>query len=192
MTHDQHEDALLSRSEEELANGRPVVDALSLKSNKEFAREALNRAKVAARAKGFYPGKEPRKGVVEAQVSGARVGGRDPRSLNETLGALLAQRGWNQDVAVGGVIGRWPNIVGEDISAHSTAETFENSVLTVRAHSTAWATQLRFLIPNLLERIALEIGDGIVREIRVLGPDAPKFTKGRYSVKGRGARDTWG
>lgn len=192
MTENQPQDELLSRSDEELANGTPIVHALGLKTNREFAREALNRAKAAAKAKGFYPGKESRKGVVEAQVSGARVGGRDPRLLTDTLGALLAQRGWNQDVAVGGVIGRWPSIVGDDIAAHSTAETFENNILTVRAHSTAWATQLRFLIPNLLSRIAQEIGDGIVREIRVLGPDAPKFSKGKYSVKGRGARDTWG
>lgn len=173
-------------------DGRPISESLGLKPTGEVAREALNRAKSAARAKGLYPGKAPHRAPLEPQVSGARSGGRDPRTLTETLGALLAQRGWNQDVAVGGVIGRWPQIVGDDIAAHSTAESFENSVLTVRAHSTAWATQLKFLIPNLLSRIASDIGDGVVREIRIIGPDAPKFSRGKFSVRGRGARDTWG
>jgi predicted nucleic acid-binding Zn ribbon protein len=182
----------LNRDELDLANGKPIADALRLKSSKEVAREALNRAKGAARAKGLYPGKEARRSPIEAQVSGARSGGRDPRSLSDTLGSLLVQRGWNQDVAVGGVIGRWTDIVGTDIAAHSTAETFENNVLTVRAHSTAWATQLKFLMPELMRRIAQEIGNGVVQEIRILGPDSPKFSRGRFSVKGRGARDTWG
>ncbi len=177
---------------DDLSDGRPITESLGLKPAGEVAREALNRAKTAAKAKGLYPGKAARRTPLEPQVSGSRAGGRDPRTLTETLGTLLAQRGWNQDVAVGGVIGRWPQIVGEDIAAHSTAETFENNVLTVRAHSTAWATQLKFLIPNLLNRIAQDIGDGVVREIRIIGPDAPKFSRGRFSVKGRGARDTWG
>lgn len=192
MTGRESQDPLISAEEESLANGKPVAEALHLKTTKEVSREALNRAKAAARAKGLYPGKEARRSPIEAQVSGARSGGRDPRSLSDTLGSLLVQRGWNQDVAVGGVIGRWPQIVGEDIAQHSTAETFENNILTVRAHSTAWATQLKFLAPELMRRIGLEIGDGVVREIRILGPDSPKFSRGKFSVKGRGARDTWG
>lgn len=192
MTIGQPHEELLSVGEELLANGRPVAQALNLKSNKDVAREALNRAKAAAKAKGLYPGKEAFRAPLEPQVSGSRSGGRDPRSLTETLSTLLVQRGWNQDVAVGGVIGRWPSIVGDDIAAHSTAETFENNILTVRAHSTAWATQLKFLIPDLMKRISQEIGNGIVQEIRILGPDSPKFSRGKYSVRGRGARDTWG
>ncbi len=173
-------------------DGQPIAEALALKPPAEVAREALNRAKAAAKSRGLYPGKQAFKPILEPQVSGARAGGRDPKSLSETLGNLLVQRGWNQDVAVGGVIGRWAAIVGEDIAAHCTAETFENSVLTVRAHSTAWATQLKFLSPDILQRVGADVGDGVVKELRILGPDTRNFSKGRFSVKGRGARDTWG
>lgn len=172
--------------------GVPVAEAFELETPKEYARAALNRAKANARARGLYPGKQAPSRFTEPQVSGARTGGRDPKPLSATLGALLVQRGWNQDVAVGGVIGRWPEIVGKDISQHCTAESFENSILVVRAHSTAWATQLKFLSPEIMRTISSEVGDGVVQEIRILGPDSPKFTRGKYSVKGRGARDTWG
>ena len=172
--------------------GIPVAQEYELETPSDYARAALNRAQAAARAKGLYPGKTAPQRFTEPQVSGARSDGRDPKPLSVTLGSLLVQRGWNKDVAVGGVIGRWPEIVGEDISSHCTAESFSNSVLTIRAHSTAWATQLRFLTPNIMKALADEVGDGVVQEIKILGPDTPKFSRGKFSVKGRGARDTWG
>lgn len=172
--------------------GEPIVEILGLKSAVEVAKEALNRERAAARAKGLFPGKVQRRSFIEPQHSGSGKDARDPKLLGDALGKLLVQRGWNQDVAVGGVIGRWAEIVGPDISQHCTAESFENSVLTVRAATTAWATQLRFLSPQLLAAVDKQVGVSVVKEIKILAPDAPKFSHGKYSVKGRGPRDTWG
>jgi predicted nucleic acid-binding Zn ribbon protein len=36
------------------------------------------------------------------------------------------------------------------------------------------------------------VGEGVVGHIEVLGPDAPSWKRGRLSVRGRGARDTYG
>ncbi|XBH21268.1 DciA family protein [Jonesiaceae bacterium BS-20] len=172
--------------------GEPVAVVLGLKPPSLVAKEALNRERAAARAKGLYPGKVQHRSYIEPQRSGSRKDARDPRLLGDALGKLLVQRGWNQDVAVGGVIGRWPEIAGPEISQHCTAESFENSVLTVRAATTAWATQLRFLSPELIAAVAKQVGPDVVKEIKILAPDAPKFSRGKYSVKGRGPRDTWG
>lgn len=172
--------------------GEPVAVVLGLKPPSLVAKEALNRERAAARAKGLYPGKVQHRSYIEPQRSGSRKDARDPRLLGDALGNLLVQRGWNQDVAVGGVIGRWPEIAGPEISQHCTAESFENSVLTVRAATTAWATQLRFLSPELIAAVAKQVGPDVVKEIKILAPDAPKFSRGKYSVKGRGPRDTWG
>ncbi|WP_435298913.1 DUF721 domain-containing protein [Timonella sp. A28] len=188
--HDEHTDAF--KNTEGYMYGRPVFEILGLNTAGEVAREALNRAKSAARARGLYPGKSTTRATPELTYSASGKSTRDPKMLSDALGTLLAQRGWNKDVAVGGVIGRWPAIVGEDISSHCTAELFENGVLTVRAHSTAWATQLKFLTPELMNVISREIGEGVVLEIRILPPDMPSFSRGKFSVKGRGARDTWG
>ena len=172
--------------------GEPIVEILGLKSAVEVAKEALNRERAAARAKGLFPGKVQRRSFIDPQHSGSGKDARDPKLLGDALGKLLVQRGWNQDVAVGGVIGRWAEIVGPDISQHCMAESFENSVLTVRAATTAWATQLRFLSPQLLAAVDKQVGVSVVKEIKILAPDAPKFSHGKYSVKGRGPRDTWG
>ena len=66
-------------------------------------------------------------------------------------------------------------------------------MLTVRADSTAWATQLRLLTSSLLARLAEEVGEGTVERARVVGPGAPTWSRGRAGAQdGRGPRDTYG
>lgn len=104
----------------------------------------------------------------------------------------MTDRGWQVDVAVGSVIGRWPQIVGPDVAEHVTPVSFQQGVLTLRAESTAWATQMRLLSSVLLGRLEQEVGAGTVTEIRVTGPSAPSWSKGRLRAEGRGPRDTYG
>jgi predicted nucleic acid-binding Zn ribbon protein len=113
--------------------------------------------------------------------------------LSDVVGRLLRDKGWREDVSVGGVIGRWREVVGDDIADHCVPETFTDKVLVVRASSTAWATQVRLLTSTLLRRLAEEVGEGVVDEVKVLGPAGPGFGRGPRSVRGgRGPRDTWG
>ncbi len=159
----------------------------------EVAREALNRAKAAARAKGLRPGAPSRRSpLAEPHTERKGPGARDPRLLSDVLSSLLRQKGWVAEVSVGGVIGRWREVVGDQVADHCVPETFEDKVLVVRADSTAWATQVRLLVPTLLRRLAEEIGEGVVEQVTVLGPAGPGFRRGRRSVRGPGPRDTWG
>lgn len=160
----------------------------------EVARAALNRAKAAARARGLRPGSPPRRSpLAEPRTgSGSGPGARDPQLLSDVLGRLLREKGWTADVSVGGVIGRWREVVGDQVADHCAPETFEDKVLVVRADSTAWATQVRLLVPTLLRRLAEEVGEGVVEEVKVLGPAGPSFRRGPRSVRGQGPRDTWG
>jgi predicted nucleic acid-binding Zn ribbon protein len=160
----------------------------------EVARAALNRAKAAARARGLRPGSPAKRSpLAEPRVTGSGPSARDPQLLSDVVGRLLQAKGWREEVSVGGVIGRWREVVGDDIADHCTPETFEDKVLVVRASSTAWATQVRLLTPMLLRRLAEEIGDGVVDDVKVLGPAGPGFGRGPRSVRGgRGPRDTWG
>lgn len=113
--------------------------------------------------------------------------------IGDQLDRLVAAHGWQDDVAVGSVVARWPAIVGPHIAQHITPDHFEDGILTVRADSTAWATHLRYLAPVLLERLADEVGEGTVAELKVLGPAAPSWRKGRRTAPGgRGPRDTYG
>ena len=118
--------------------------------------------------------------------------GRDPLGLGKVVGRLVAERGWTSPVAVGSVMAEWATLVGPEISAHCTPESFTDTTLHVRCDSTAWATQLRLLSISLLEKFRTELGDGVVTSIQVLGPSAPSWRKGGRTVNGRGPRDTYG
>ncbi|GAA4730127.1 hypothetical protein GCM10023216_22240 [Isoptericola chiayiensis] len=173
---------------------RPVVERTELTPAAEVAREALNRAKAAARAKGLRPGAPSRRSPLAEprKDPGKGPGARDPRLLSDVVSRLLRDKGWTQDVSVGGVIGRWSEVVGDQVAQHCVPETFEDGVLVVRADSTAWATQVRLLLPTLRRRLDEEVGEGVVEQVTVLGPAGPSFRRGRRSVRGPGPRDTYG
>jgi predicted nucleic acid-binding Zn ribbon protein len=106
---------------------------------------------------------------------------------------MVAERGWSEPVAVGGVLGRWEAVVGSDIAAHCHPLSFEEGVLTVSADSSAWATQVRLLVPTLLRRLAEEVGPDTVQRVVVRGPAAPSWKKGpRVAPGSQGPRDTYG
>ncbi len=124
--------------------------------------------------------------------SGAQADDRDPQLLGRSVERLIAERGWETAAAVGGVMGRWDQVVGAEVAAHCTPEQYDETVLTVRADSTAWATQVRLLAPTLVARLNHECGDGTVTKVLVLGPGRPSWRKGQLHVRGRGPRDTYG
>lgn len=175
---------------------RPVHEQVELTPPHEVASAALARARAAARAKGLRPGSPGRRrppgdaGVAEG--SGPGPSRRDPALLGDTAADLADQWGWTREISVGGVIGRWAEVVGPQVAERCRPETFDDGVLVVRADSTAWAVQVRRLVPQLLARLAEEIGEGVVREVQVLGPAGPGWGRGALRVPGRGPRDTYG
>jgi predicted nucleic acid-binding Zn ribbon protein len=106
---------------------------------------------------------------------------------------LLAEQGWELAAATGSVFGRWAQVVGPDLAAHTTPESLTDGELVVAADSTAWATQVRLLAAQLVRRLNTELGDGTVRRVRVRGPVADVRKPGQWRVRGsRGSRDTYG
>lgn len=171
-------------------------------SGVDAVRAALNRARAAATARGIQPGAPPgsatrgrrrRRTPGEVRTSGAHPDARDPQTVASSIDRLVAERGWSAPVAVGGVIGRWDAVVGAETAAHCRPESFADGVLTVRTDSTAWATQLRLLLPALLRRLAEEVGEAVVQKVVVRGPSAPSWRRGQRVAPGsQGPRDTYG
>jgi predicted nucleic acid-binding Zn ribbon protein len=124
---------------------------------------------------GFPPG--------AAQSWSARPRRDDPQALNAAVGGLLSARGWRQRVAVGAVFGNWSQIVGPQLAMHTRPDGFENGELTVTADSDAWAAQVRLMAPQLLKRLAQEVGHGTVTRIRVRGPSPPPRQSGRFRAR---------
>ena len=183
-----------AEDEPEVVDPRPVAQRLGLTPASEVARAGLERAKAAARAKGLRPGSPgtARHAPAPEQRSGARRDGRDPALVGDALSRLAAERGWATELSVGGVIGRWREVVGDQIADHCAPETFEDGVLVLRTDSTPWAVHLTQMSSDLLARLTAELGVDVVQELRVLGPTGPRWTRGLRSVPGRGPRDTYG
>jgi predicted nucleic acid-binding Zn ribbon protein len=163
-------------------------------SGVDLARVALRAAKEQARARGAaaQQKKQARRGGLR---SGARADGRDPLPLGAAINRLITERGWEAPAAVGGVMGRWPQLVGDDIALHCEPQKYDEDarVLTVQCDSTAWATQLRLLAPTLVARLNADLGQGTVKVIKVLAPAGPPRSYGRLRAPGsRGPGDTYG
>lgn len=182
----------LPRADPPAAVDEPEADTAEV-----AAASALARAREAARATGLRPGSRPMRkrrapgqhGYGAASPPGS---GRDPSLLGDQMDRLLLDRGWNVDVAVGAVMGRWADIVGANVAEHCKPVTFSDGVLTVRADSTAWTTQLRLMSSSILGRLETEIGKEAVTELRVQGPSAPSWSRGPRKSTGPGPRDTYG
>jgi predicted nucleic acid-binding Zn ribbon protein len=105
---------------------------------------------------------------------------------------LVANAGWDVTIRAATVMGAWERLVGADIAAHCRPAKLDSGELTLVAESTAWATQLRLLSRQLLDRLAADLGSGVVTRLRVYGPAAPSWRHGPRRVAGRGPRDTYG
>nr|WP_239009171.1 DciA family protein [Streptomyces sp. CFMR 7] len=166
-------------------------------SGVDLARVALRAAKEQARARGAaaQQRKQARRGG--GLRSGARSDGRDPQPLGSAINRLITERGWETPAVVGGVMGRWPQIVGEDLANHCVPLRYDEDpaarVLTVSCDSTAWATQLRLLAPQLVARLNADLGQGTVRMIKVVGPGGGERRFGPLRAPGsKGPGDTYG
>lgn len=166
----------------------------------DAARAVLSRVRSAARAAGVPTDVRPsrpsvtrrRRGVV-AGFSGPGPDERDPLAIGRAWSRLVDEHGWGTGLDVARLIGLWPEIVGAANAQHATPESFdpESGVLMIRTSSTAWAEQLRLMLPTLRTAIEAQVGPGVVRDIRVVGPTPPRV-RGRLRVRGRGPRDTYG
>jgi predicted nucleic acid-binding Zn ribbon protein len=117
---------------------------------------------------------------------------RDPQPLSAALDRLVEDQGWQDQSAVAVLMGQWEQIVGRDLAEHVRPASFTDGELILDAESTAWATQVRLLLPQLHRAVDDRVGRGVVRAIRIRGPQAPTWTAGQRRVKGRGPRDTYG
>jgi predicted nucleic acid-binding Zn ribbon protein len=124
--------------------------------------------------------------------SAAGADDRDPQPLGRSLERLVSERGWEGDLAGGNVVASWSGVVGPAVADHCVPEQLVGTELTVRADSSAWASQIRLLAPVLVAKLNEACGQGSLTQLMVLGPGRPSWRKGPLHVRGRGPRDTFG
>lgn len=119
-------------------------------------------------------------------------GGRDPRGLGAIVTDLTSDLGWTPFLTESDLMSGWPEVVGPDVAARTSPQGLTDGTLLVLCESTAWATQLRMLSPEILTRLVAAFPDARVTALSFRGPDQPSWKRGRRSVPGRGPRDTFG
>jgi hypothetical protein len=186
---------------------RRAADALAAAKADARARgeRAPARDFAAKRMAGGDPPAQARRppGTGRTGGSGGAVGGggasragrgrrEDPQPLGAAIEGLLDDQGWRTSAAVGSVFGRWEQMVGEALAAHTRPGGFTDGELLVIADSTAWATQVRLLRAQLVRRLNAELGPGTVTGVKVRGPLPPQ-QRGQWRVRDtRGPRDDYG
>ncbi len=112
-------------TDEETPSSEPVVPA-----DEPHRDDGLDLAKALTRATaGSTPKQRARyrnkdRSSPRSRVSGAHPDDRDPQLLESTVSRLVDDHGWELDLRMRGVFARWPELVGEEVAAHCTPETF--------------------------------------------------------------------
>ena len=117
----------------------------------------------------------------------------EPGKLSEVLDELITTRDWKKGIAEGTLFSNWRKIVGDEVANHCEPITLLEGRLTIRAETTAWATQLRLIQDEILKTLQTHSEGALVEDLAVIGPNAPSWKRGLRSIRGsKGPRDTYG
>ena len=103
----------------------------------------------------------------------------EPRPVADALAEVGAQLGLPDPNVLAPLMARWAEVVGAELAPHTRVRGLRDGVLVVGA-SPAWASQLRYLSADLLERVREVVGAESVKEVRVSvdRPGAPRSSGG--------------
>ncbi|MGH9079575.1 MAG: DUF721 domain-containing protein [Acidimicrobiales bacterium] len=91
-------------------------------------------------------------------MSTPRELGTGPRSLGASLDEVSKQWGIGDSRGLGHLFAHWGEIVGPAMAEHVQPIRVDRDSLVVSVDHPAWATQIRHLAPELLDRVAEEAG----------------------------------
>jgi predicted nucleic acid-binding Zn ribbon protein len=187
----------LSSESQDLSTGQLGLDSVT--DSEDLAADALRSARAIATGRGggrparLLRRRNRGRGREGGGYSGARPDDRDPAPIGRIVGNSMVELGWVVPLAEARLMSQWASVVGPEIAARCQPMSLLDGELKISAESTAWATQLRLMAPQILARIASELPAGLVRKLVITGPSSPSWKHGPWSMRGgRGARDTYG
>ncbi len=93
--------------------------------------------------------------------------GDDPIPLSSSLDAVVRSWRGGDGRTTASVFASWEAAVGEHLAQHARPLSLDEGCLVVEVHEPGWATQLRFLEADLLERLAGVVGPGRILRLEV-------------------------
>jgi hypothetical protein len=95
------------------------------------------------------------------------LGDVDPRPVADSLDRLTKAIGAPRAGVLAALFSGWETVVGREIAQHAEPRSLRDGVLIVVVDQPAWATQLRYLAPELLGRIHGGVAGSAVTEIQI-------------------------
>jgi predicted nucleic acid-binding Zn ribbon protein len=96
--------------------------------------------------------------VVRLRGTGPDGEAPGPRPVNASLDEVSRRLGMKDARGLGGLFAHWEELVGPALAAHVKPVRLDTESLVVAVDHPAWATQVRQMGDDLLDRVAGEIG----------------------------------
>ena len=114
-----------------------------------------------------------------------------PRAIRDVLGKVTKRLGMASPDALSTVFAGWPELVGDTIAAHVRPLGLRDGILHLEADEPGWATQLRYLGPDLIRAYRKKVGflAAAESEVDLRGYKALHFEKlaggraGQHSIR---------
>ena len=87
--------------------------------------------------------------------------------IRQSLGELSTRFGLAPPATLHQVFADWATLVGEPLATHVRPTTLRDGMLRLMADESAWATQVKYLGQELIDRINERLGGPVVRELAV-------------------------
>jgi hypothetical protein len=109
----------------------------------------------------------------------------EPVSIGDAAALVGDELGLAEPRSFARLVDSWSEVVGDAVAQHSRVRGVRNGVLELVVDAPAWATQLRYLEADLVERASRLVGPGVVSAVRVSvdpgwsdsGPEPPAPTR---------------
>lgn len=137
---------------------------------RERARQARRRAALERSSFDPTPPTDDDWTIAEEDTDGLRRV-PEPTPIGATIAGVVARRGWQERLQASTVWSRWEEVVGPQLRPHCQPVRIAGRTLVIRADSQVWATQLRYLGPQVIANVTEVLGTAAVADVRVtVGP----------------------
>jgi len=104
----------------------------------------------------------------------------DPPRIGRLLEGAIGSGGPERSIHSARLFHSWRSIVGAEVADRCTPTSLKAGVLRVKVTTPAWATELRYLAPEMIKRVNASLGGVVVKQVKPwvgreeAGSEAPK------------------
>jgi hypothetical protein len=99
---------------------------------------------------------------------------KDPVGIQSLVGRVTGELGLAEVLTSGRLFRSWEGIVGPEVAARSQPLSLRGGVLRIQTDSAAWASEVRYLAPEILRRTNEAFGGEVATELQVSLKPGPR------------------